>query len=180
MQHFLVQYRSLLVLVVGLLSVLSLVLVFGLSVSLSGLKRRFKKWKGVHSTADLDGVYAQTLEEVDRLRQDLAVAREEIEGLRRAVRTKVSSAQLLRYNAFQDLGSDLSFSFALLDDEQNGVVVSSIYGRDESRTYAKPVHAGVSTYALTEEEMQVITDVIRNHGTHSEISTRRQRHPIHS
>lgn len=63
---------------------------------------------------------------------------------------------VIRYNAFGDTGSDLSFSLALIDDNQNGVVVTSIYGREESRTYAKPLEAGKSIYNLSEEELAAI------------------------
>jgi hypothetical protein len=63
---------------------------------------------------------------------------------------------VVRYNAFSDIGSDLSFSIALLDQKGDGVVVTSIYGREESRTFAKPVKNRNSTYLLTDEEKEAI------------------------
>ena len=54
------------------------------------------------------------------------------------------------------MGADLSFSCALLDGQDNGVVVTSLYGRTECRTYAKPIRAGASSYVLTDEEKQAL------------------------
>jgi hypothetical protein len=58
------------------------------------------------------------------------------------------------------VGSDLSFSIALLDGNQNGVIITSIYGRNESTTYAKPIDKGISRYDLSEEEKKVLGQVI--------------------
>ena len=68
----------------------------------------------------------------------------------------IQKVAIIRYNAFHNVGSDQSFSAALLDGGDNGVVVSGIYGRDSSTTYAKPVKSGVSEYLLTEEEENAI------------------------
>ena len=68
----------------------------------------------------------------------------------------IQKVAVVRYNAFHNVGSDQSFSVALLDNEDNGVVISGIFGRDSSTTYAKPVKYGVSEYILTEEEESAI------------------------
>ena len=71
-------------------------------------------------------------------------------------RAPVKKVGIVRYNAFHNIGSDQSFSVALLDSEDNGVVMSGIFGRESSTTYAKPVKLGASDYVLTEEEMDAI------------------------
>ena len=72
------------------------------------------------------------------------------------LRAGADRVELLRFRAFEDVGSDLSFAMALLNQEGSGVVLSSIHNREESRVYAKPVIEGRSTYALTDEEKHVI------------------------
>ena len=69
---------------------------------------------------------------------------------------------IVRYNAFKDTGSDLSFSLAILDDYNNGVVLNGIYARDSSNIYAKPVENGVSKYVLSNEEKEAINRAINN------------------
>ena len=69
---------------------------------------------------------------------------------------------IVRYNAFKDTGSDLSFSLAILDDYNNGVVLNGIYARDSSNIYAKPVENGTSKYVLSNEEKEAINKAINN------------------
>jgi Protein of unknown function (DUF4446) len=68
----------------------------------------------------------------------------------------VRNVALLRYDAFEDVGGRLSFSCALLDDRGNGVVLTSINGRQETRVYAKPVTQGTSSHNLSLEEEEAI------------------------
>jgi len=68
----------------------------------------------------------------------------------------IQQVGIVRFNAFDNTGSDLSFAVALLDAAKNGFVLSGIYGREESRVYAKPVLQGESTYTLTKEEKQAL------------------------
>jgi len=76
--------------------------------------------------------------------------------LSRSLGACVRRVGLVRFNAFPDCGGELSFALALLDDELNGVVVSSLAGRDDSRVYAKPIQAGRSPYPLSREEQEAI------------------------
>lgn len=72
----------------------------------------------------------------------------------------VQKVGIVRFNAFDNVGSDLSFAIALLDNNDSGVVISGIYARDSSSTYAKPVMSGNSKYTLSAEEIQAI-DIAR-------------------
>jgi hypothetical protein len=63
---------------------------------------------------------------------------------------------VVRFNPFQDSGGDQSFAFALVDGHGNGLVLSSLHGRDLTRVYAKPLKEWVSRHALTDEEKQAI------------------------
>lgn len=64
----------------------------------------------------------------------------------------IQKVGLVRFDAFEDVGGKLSFAVAFLDDHGDGVVVSSINGRRETRIYAKPIRKGESIYALSAEE----------------------------
>ncbi len=76
------------------------------------------------------------------------------------IRSTVRHVGLLRYDAFEDVGGRLSFSCALLDDHGDGVVLTSINGRQETRVYAKPVTQGVSSYNLSTEEQEAIRQAL--------------------
>lgn len=67
---------------------------------------------------------------------------------------------MVRYNAYKDTGSNLSFALAILDNENNGFVLNGIYARDNSNIYAKPVVNGKSEYVLSNEEEEAIRKAI--------------------
>ena len=89
------------------------------------------------------------LDEVDALSERYAAVLRRVAGA-------VQHVGVVRFDAFRDLGGLLSFAVALLDDRGNGLVFSSIYGRSESRTYAKPVIERSSSYELSPEEREAI------------------------
>ena len=97
------------------------------------------------------------------IRQDANI--DSIEGDIKDIQLKLSFAirkvGFMRYNAFDDMGSDLSFSMALLDDYKNGFVISSIYGRENTVSYGKAIRNGESKIPLSAEEILVIDRAIR-------------------
>ena len=72
----------------------------------------------------------------------------------------IQKVGVVRYNAYKDTGSDLSFAVCLLDEHNDGVVFNGIYSRDMSNIYAKPIENGVSKYKVTPEEMEAIEKAI--------------------
>ncbi|OGF79218.1 hypothetical protein A2W54_01930 [Candidatus Giovannonibacteria bacterium RIFCSPHIGHO2_02_43_13] len=67
---------------------------------------------------------------------------------------------LVRYNPFSDSGGDQSFALAILNDQNDGIVLSSLYGREMNRVYAKLIKHGRSQYQLTEEEKKAIESAV--------------------
>jgi hypothetical protein len=76
--------------------------------------------------------------------------------LERIARSEVARVGFVRYNAFDDVGSDLSFALALLNAEGDGVVLTSIYSREETRTYGKAVKGFSSVQDASREELAAI------------------------
>ncbi len=72
----------------------------------------------------------------------------------------IQKVGMVRFNAFSDVGGEMSFAIALLDAQGSGVVVSSIYGRAEARVYAKPVVKGGTSSSLSKEERAAIEQAI--------------------
>ena len=72
----------------------------------------------------------------------------------------VQHVGVVRFDAFEDMGGRLSFSAALLDDRGDGVVITSINGRQDTRCYAKQVRGGTSIHNLSEEEEQAIREAL--------------------
>jgi hypothetical protein len=74
--------------------------------------------------------------------------------------TAVQQVGLVRFNPFEDTGSNQSFALALLDGKGDGVVVSSLHSRNATRLYVKPVAAGQADRAMSEEETEAIRQAV--------------------
>lgn len=79
-----------------------------------------------------------------------------VADLQAALARKAGHVGIVRFNPFQETGGDQSFSVAFLDDEGNGVVITSLYSRDGTRVYAKPIQNGQSPYPLMDEEIEAL------------------------
>ncbi|MFM1654748.1 DUF4446 family protein [Brevibacillus sp. B_LB10_24] len=140
-----------------LMILILLIFVTVLNSRISRLQRKMKRFLAGSDGGNIEAGLTRMLDQLDEYKQKQADQQFMINRLSQKLTNRCGNLAVIRYNAFDDTGSDLSFSLALLDDEKNGVVLTSIFGRHESRIYAKPVQAGESTYLLTEEE----TDAIR-------------------
>jgi hypothetical protein len=87
---------------------------------------------------------------------DVAGLRGEVHALRSEVSDALRHLAVVRYDAFGDMGGHLSWSMALLDDSGNGVVLTSIHGRSDARTYAKNVSDWSCDQQLSPEEEEAI------------------------
>lgn len=103
--------------------------------------------------------YMKKINEVQKENNDL---RNYCKQLDNTIAMSIQKVGLVRYSAFKDTGSDLSFTLALLNEKNTGVVLNGIYSREMSNIYAKPVNEGISTYTLSEEEKEAIKKAINN------------------
>jgi uncharacterized protein DUF4446 len=114
--------------------------------------------------AEVDRLHAalasETQAERARLAADNSAAREQLRGamekVEKVISTSLRRVALVRYDAFDDLGGRLSFSLAVLDARGDGVTLTSLAGREETRVYAKPISAGASPTDLSPEERQAV------------------------
>ena len=108
----------------------------------------------------LRGVLARQARAIQRLEQVVATLYETDRQQKDLIEGAVRRVGLIRYDAFEDVGGRLSFSCALLDERGNGVVVTSINGRQDTRVYAKPIAEGKSAYNLSVEEEEAIKQAL--------------------
>lgn len=123
----------------------------------SSLSKKYKNFmeklgKGKNLEEDLE-TYMYRVEKVEKQNAEIS---NEIQNIENNLITCIQKVGIVRYNAFKDVGSDLSFALALLDEHNNGVVLNGIYAREMSNIYAKPIENGKSNYVLSEEETQAI------------------------
>ena len=97
-----------------------------------------------------------TLDEAADVIQGLADVVKRVDDLEVVAALSVQHVGLVRFDAFEDMGGHLSFAAAMLDGEGDGIVLSSINGRQETRIYAKPIERGASRYHLSDEEQEAV------------------------
>ncbi len=91
--------------------------------------------------------------ELHKRQDDIVAMLEDIDG---RVKTSIRGVELIRFNPFEDAGSNQSFAVALLNEDGNGVVLSSLYSRERMSVFAKPVKQLSSPHELSDEEKEVI------------------------
>ncbi len=158
----LVQRNYILVITICVMAVAALFfLLCVISAKTAGLYRRYNKLMKNSSGDSIENLIVRYTEKIDSLEKKNTVLGKRIGRLEAGHRGCVQKIGLVRYNAYQDTGCDLSFSLALLDHDDHGVVMSSLYARDGSVIYAKPLQKGKSQYTLSKEEEEAIKMAVR-------------------
>ena len=140
---------------IALVFVLIIVVICSL-INISKLKNKYRKVTRGTNNKNLEELLLNSLEKIDEIEQKANDAISTSEETLKLTEKCVQKVSIQRYKAFEDIGSDLSYSIALLDGNNNGVIISSIYSRHESITYAKPIDNGISRYDLSDEEENVL------------------------
>jgi Protein of unknown function (DUF4446) len=142
--------------VVAGVAVVALLLAIGALVRLRRLRRHYSVLRGNEGEADIVALvrkWMQRLNHAERRLDELAAIQHEQAS---SGRLAIQRFSVVRYDAFEDMGGRLSFSAAFLDGHGDGVVISSINGRTETRTYAKLIKGLRSEHNLSEEEREAI------------------------
>lgn len=106
--------------------------------------------------ANIDVVLTDTLTELHKTQAELAELQAKHAKLHEQVQGCLQHVKLIRYDAFDAMGGEMSYSLLLTDAKKDGILLTSIYGRDESRSYAKDIKEGKSSYPLAEEEKKLL------------------------
>jgi hypothetical protein len=142
---------------VGVLAIIPYFIIILLNSKLKKFQKSYLSLQTFLSGNSLDDLLGQYINEVKKIRENLDQSNKRLEKTEAKIRSSVDRVELVRFNAFENMGSDLSFAMAFLNQEGNGIVLSSINSREESRVYAKPISGGQSTYHLSEEEKKAIS-----------------------
>lgn len=146
------------------LAILSLLLNLLLFIRQMLLNRRIKKFMRGLSDMDVEALMQTYVKDLSSLREHvLEKTDERVLALEDRMKTSIRNVAAVSYNAFENMGNNMSFSTALLDDARNGVILTGIYGRDSSYVYMKPVKKGKPDKELSKEEKDVLTRAFSTH-----------------
>lgn len=144
----------------GVLVIIMYAIIIHLYLNLSDMKRRYRRMMTGTDGANIEKMLFEITDELKQTKQEnqrLDLENQRLDALAKKSLTRVA---VVRFRAFDNMGGDLSYAVAMLDAHNNGVVFSSIFDRDASRSYAKPIESGKSSYKLTEEEQQALAEAM--------------------
>ena len=124
------------------------------------LEKRYRRLMRGVNNKNLEELINLKMDEIDTAVSKADEAINQCKVIKEEIKGCVNKVAIMRYKAFSDVGSDLSFSIAILDSYNDGVIITGIYSRQDSITYAKPVDKGISRYELSEEESYVLNEAI--------------------
>ena len=129
----------------------------------SSLNKRYQNFmKKLGEGKDIQESLETYMYRVEKVERQNAEILDFCQNIEEDVSSCIQKIGIVRYSAFKDTGSDLSFALALLDETNSGVVLNGIYSREMSNIYAKPVENGKSNYTISEEEQQAIEKAIQS------------------
>lgn len=117
---------------------------------------RLRRFFSGASGRDLEGVIDGMKRELGELKNKHREVAEYIAAAEPRLKKSIKHVGMVRFNSFQDIGGQQSFSVALLDENRDGVVISSLYGREGNRVYAKTIVKGEPQFKLAPEEEEAI------------------------
>jgi len=151
-------YHIYITIALAVVIIILIIILASLSKKLNELKRRYEFFMGNNRRPEygLEEMLKSHISECRSVNEQCGKILEKMDKLEENMDFCIQKTGVIRYNPFNEAGGNLSFSIALLDAENNGAVITGLYGRTGSFTYAKPVENGLSSYKLSLEEKQAI------------------------
>ena len=131
-----------------------------LHIRLGSLKKKYDFFMQGDNGASLERKLSVEVSEIRDAAKGLESLLSEQVAIRNIQSNTIQKIGFIKYNAFENIGNDLSFALTLLDGNNNGICISSIYGRNESRIFSKPIVKGKSLVSLSQEELESLNEAL--------------------
>lgn len=170
MRAFFEENLDLILIFVTFVSLLSLIVFISINIKLNWIAKKYAALMKGAEGKNLEEMLEEYMGRVKQASSEVAAVKERVDKLEEDMRCAVQKVHMKKYNAFPDMGGNLSFSIALLNGENSGAIITTIYGREESRVYLKPVQKGESDFPLSPEEKEILEKAKMQAGfSHSKI-----------
>ncbi len=127
------------------------------------LKKRINKFLQPSQSHNIEAMLLDYLEQVKKINANQNNIIESIETINLKMTNCIQKVGVVRYNPFEDVGGELCFAIAMLDEKNDGFILNSIYSREGCYTYAKPISSGESLkYKLSSEEDEALKIALKN------------------
>ncbi|ANY73654.1 DUF4446 family protein [Paenibacillus ihbetae] len=124
---------------------------------LRGMRRRYDAMMAGSGVEDLESLLVQLKVQIDEIEEGQADHQKMLDSINRKLKGMKSRVGIVRYNAYGERGNEMSFSLAIVSDQEEGIVLTGLHNRESSYVYAKPLKDGQSKYPLSPEEKEALT-----------------------
>ena len=147
---------------IGLLGVMLVLIILYIMcfINMRKLKKSYQQFMSGKDMKSMEDVLWRQFDRIEILEEADKDKRRELNDLQITVQNAYQKAGLVKYNAFREMSGKLSYALALLDQHDNGVIITSMYSRDGCFSYAKEIVMGESTINLSEEEKEALKKAI--------------------
>lgn len=153
-------YSEYITFVILLLFIVAFIAFIMVIKSLNKTKKRYRSLIRGMGNKNLEEVILSNAQKIELLEEEVKENNNNLELLGEEINKCIKNVSIKRYNAFEGVGGEQSFSIAMLDEEGSGIIITSIHGREDARTYAKPIIEGRSKYTLSEEEKVILSSTL--------------------
>jgi len=143
-------------------SVLLFAIILILLIKQVKLNKKYKKFMTGNSGENLETIIINRFNDIDKLKEDRDLIRKEIEKINENLMTSMQKIGIVKYDAFKEMGGKLSFVLALLDKNNDGILLNSIHSsREGCYIYLKEIIKGESFLELSKEERTALEQAIK-------------------
>jgi len=135
-----------------------LIIIIYLLVALNDIKTRQSNMMRGASGASLEDIIIKNVADIKSIKENIANIEKDIRDVNARLQKAFAKFGAMRFSAFDNVGGDQSFALALLDADDNGVIISSLKGRDGANVYLKTVENGNADISLMSEEITVLKE----------------------
>ncbi len=148
-------YMNYILIFCAIIFVILIIYVIFLNIFFIKLKKRINKFMKSDDN-NLEETILNYSNKVNTIDNKYEKISKDIDNINLKLKSCIQKIGIIRYNPYEEMGSDLCFTLSLLDENNNGVVLNSIHARESCYTYAKPIIGLTSKYKLSEEEEKAI------------------------
>lgn len=150
------EWQSYITIVLAVLVVVLFIICIVLLKAVGKSEDKYRKFMRGANNKNIEELIISYFDKIDEAKTTTEATKEKCDSIEKKVQSCLQKTSILRYRAFENVGSDLSFSISMLDNNNDGFILTGIYGRNDSTTYAKPIEKGLSRYDLSAEEKEVL------------------------
>ena len=153
-------YNDIVFIVFQIITILAIIGFIYNQIKIKKLENKYNNFINKFEGKDVEKALNDYFSIVSQVNEDNKIILANNKNIEKRIDKCIQKTGIVRYNAFDDVGSDLSFAIALLDSENNGIILNGVYSRSSSNIYSKPIVNGKSEYVLSEEEKKALDQAI--------------------